>query len=281
MNSHCDEVRGIGLQCFNQFLRVSRKHGELFNTLKGPNMKPKCASKWDKLAFVSQVGRGIATLAPSSGLAAMTSSMITTQRVSYKLLWHLLKVHRYRIGTCTDAGLIDMAFDSEPISWSLRGESPMEKHMSFEQLSATITRSTELFGLFDKFGISTLLRLLRFLPDDHFDTWVSRLLAITQEDFEARETLAFSSDWQPCVFSWLSDTFEKVENLAKNSPSKVNGIALGKRLDSCFGLYALLLGSMVRVGGEKVRSAMQRWVIFCRYSCSRNLIKSFEGYCGT
>jgi hypothetical protein len=139
----------------------------------------------------------------------------------------------------------------------------------------------------DSLGISTMMRLLRFLPDRFTDEWLSVLVKLSANSMAVLEDLSCCPDWQSCLFQFISDLLEKVaglkqsernseddnqeahsipsENDVTTKPEEIGeedsssskqsrSDMLQRRLDLSLELYASLLGHRVREGGEKVRS---------------------------
>jgi hypothetical protein len=61
----------------------------------------------------------------------------------------------------------------------------------------------------DSLAIGTLMRLLRFLPSEFTDQWLSHLLQFVSTDLSAVDTLSTCPDWQSCLFQFISETIEQ------------------------------------------------------------------------
>lgn len=129
-------------------------------------------------------------------------------------------------------------------------------------------------------GMSTILRLLRFLPDVLQDEWLVSLHLVSSQKPAALEALSSCADWQSCLFQFLSELVERLSNIAIGSRTQSGGQNIAgtqdrimqnqmqqyeKRLDVTLELYASLLGHRLREGGDQVRSnaaAEYQWDIF-------------------
>jgi hypothetical protein len=104
-------------------------------------------------------------------------------------------------------------------------------------------------------ALGTVLRLIRFLGDDFKDIWLSDFLALTQANRKCVSVLAALPEWQPCLFSILSETLELANGRRsfddEKNESSTDPVVL-KRLDICLHLYSILLGHLVRSGGDRV-----------------------------
>jgi hypothetical protein len=108
-------------------------------------------------------------------------------------------------------------------------------------------------------ALGTVLRLIRFLGNDFKDQWLSDFLALTQANRKCVSVLAALPEWQPCLFSILSETLELANGRrsfdAEKNESSTDPVVL-KRLDICLHLYSVLLGHLVRSGGDRVSHSL-------------------------
>ena len=58
-------------------------------------------------------------------------------------------------------------------------------------------------------GISTVMRLLRYLSSEMKDQLLSDFLKLSQEGTSSVATLSNLPDWQPCLFQLISETLER------------------------------------------------------------------------
>jgi hypothetical protein len=200
----------------------------------------------------------------------------------------------------TQASLISMVFDrGEAASMSsfdlLKDHFLAVDHVLRDSVTIDIAWANSILEDLDvgnqvtirnSFGISTVMRLLRFLPDKFTDQWLSNLVLLSSESLSAVEALSLCPDWQPCLFQFVSELMEKIAGLASRTsktdkrveepdqesivtekipdqnqqvgkekpfrPSQSSLDVLVRRLDLSLQLYAALLGHRVREGGDKV-----------------------------
>lgn len=243
VNSHCDQIRSIGVRCVVSYIeRTSRSLDSPLSLdrpitsdlekSKGSGMDARTLqantlsliSNVGQGALISNVARGLAAIGPSVRSALLTPSKLTP-RVVYKLLWHLLKSHRYRMRDRTQSSLIRMVFEDTAAS-----PSPLP---SYEFLRDHFIKVDDIFGngvsidmgwidgilsetefdpeksIQDSLAIGTLMRLLRFLPSEFTDQWLSHLLQFVSTDLSAVDTLSTCPDWQSCLFQFISETIEQ------------------------------------------------------------------------
>jgi hypothetical protein len=210
----------------------------------------------------SNVGKGIAAMASQGVRSKLVSPTKLSPRVIYKLLWHLVKSHRYRMKQFTQAGLIFMVFEGiESFKVSLQADKSLSSQkMDFEQAelliaNTTITRNSTIAD--DGLGVSTLFRLLRFLPNEYLNKWLADLVELSKNSFDARTALSSCRDWQACLFQLVSESVEKSANTTGSnekgdSPGEVVTSDAAQIFNHCLELYGLLLGRLVRTGGDKV-----------------------------
>ena len=243
VNSHCDQIRSIGVRCVVSYIERTSRSPDSPLSLDRPITSDLDKSKGSGMdartlqantlslisnvgqgALISNVARGLAAIGPSVRSALLTPSKLTP-RVVYKLLWHLLKSHRYRMHDRTQSSLIRMVFDDSVSSPSLLP--------SYEFLRDHFIKVDDIFcngvsidmgwidgilsetlfdhekSIQDSLAIGTLMRLLRFLPSKFTDEWLSHLLQFVSTDLSAVDTLSTCPDWQPCLFQFISETIEQ------------------------------------------------------------------------
>lgn len=215
------------------------------------------------------------------GLSIVVIFRIDTYNCLNKLLWHLLKSHRHRMGKSTQAGLTSMVFAREEEAKQLSMDSLKENFLVTDDFLGGVRIEVEWIRMAleenigldnasfrNPLGLSTILRLLRFLPGALQDDWLLNLYKVSSQKRESLETLSSSVDWQSCIFQFLSELVERISNIGTNLAAQTNGKdpdvaqtklaqeemhALEKRLDVTLELYAALLGHRLREGGDQVR----------------------------
>jgi hypothetical protein len=162
----------------------------------------------------------------SSNVLASLLSVRGNAKVIYKLLWHLLKCHRDRLGENSMQGLMyllvdDSSSDSVKSTLSLAdiiagSKSPLGGfYLDIERLdacqsklniAATLSRQTIRNG----YGVSTILRLLRFLPNEQKERWLFDFLALMLASPDGATVVLSSDDWQPCLFQLVAEVVEEI-----------------------------------------------------------------------
>lgn len=188
----------------------------------------------------------------------------------------MLKSHRFRLGKLTHDALLSWITDDEGVASSslasidylqtgfyvnLRSKQPILSFNVFWVESA-LAETGNFVGksLRNPLAIGTVLRLLRFLENDLKEQWLLDLLALTKSNRKCVSMLASLPEWQPCLFSLISETLELVsarrqiglETSTCLDKSAVEEVDVLKRLDLCMHLYSTLLGHLLRSGGDRV-----------------------------
>ena len=293
VNSFDDTIRSLGMQCIVAFTETTAKSPDSplsFGTpsdSEAPRSTPTDGSRANRrIQSLLAVGKGLAGMGPGVKSIALPPSRLTA-RVTYKLMWHLLKGHRSRFGMKSCEALIYLAVDEAETLLS-------SSHSKASILDTFVVPDNVLRGGYqinitpdvcslipgqsirDGLGISTVMRLLRFLSSEMKDKLLATLLRLVVNDVSSVITLSSLPDWQPCLFHLISETLERFNvgrsndtatRLATNvdfldemddgevsMPSEIieAAVTLEARLDLCLDLYANLLGHCVREGGDKV-----------------------------
>jgi len=298
VNSFDDTIRSLGMRCIVAFIDKTAKSldesltvGPAQSELEDARPAPVNAVRNNKrIQSILAVGKGLAGIGPGASAIALPSSQLTA-RVTYKLMWHLLKGHRTRFGKKSYDALVYLAVDE---AGTLLSSLPSKEfvidtfvtsddilrgcyiiNIDYRDPLSEIRPQTPGKSLRGGLGISTVMRLLRFLSSDMKDNLLADLLMLVREDISSVATLSGVPDWQPCLFHLMSETLERFnggrtngnDGLARSvdlldtprdqetvMPSEiVEAIpTVEKRLDLCLDLYATLLGHCVREGGDKV-----------------------------
>jgi hypothetical protein len=199
-----------------------------------------------------------------------------------QLLWHLLKSHRFRLSKLTHDALLSWITDDEGVASpslasvdflrsrmnvTLRSNQPI-LCFNMEWAKSALAEAGNFVGksLRNPLALGTVLRLLRFLDKDLKEQWLSDLLALTKSNRKCVSMLASLPEWQPCLFSLISETLEVVSARRLSTSEKSIGVeksavevvdeqdfdSVLKRLDLCLHLYSTLLGHLLRSGGDRV-----------------------------
>lgn len=212
-----------------------------------------------------------------------------------KLLWHLLKSHRSDIGTFTHVALLDWITDDEGSAASslssrkyltanmvhlLNGQTTFSFDSDWIASRLKDTGSLAAKVLRNPLAISTIFRLLRFLEAEQRDLWLKNILELSKSNRKCVALLAGLPEWQHSLFSFLSETLEQVSARRRKvlclTPDKIgdsgevldveeeessqreSAESLHQRLDQSLNLYAVLLGYLLRSGGDQALEAVEK-----------------------
>ena len=174
------------------------------------------------------------TLSTAIGGQMMLPAKAVSLEIVYKLLWHLLKSHRARMGRKTHMALNYMLV--EGIGHLDTTESLMEQlvvpdtdlHIGYR---LNLKRDQDLLleiesvagkRLRKNMGINMVLRLLRFLPSTWKDNWLLELVTSTRTCTSNIQILVEDPDWQPSLFHVISDCIEDI-NTKYNARATLSG----------------------------------------------------------
>ncbi len=311
VNSYCDRIRAIGVRCFVAYLELTGRHPdqpinledsqvpdlEKVKSYENRSLQENTMSLISNVGhglMNSNVGKGLAAIGPSIGLKSQTSSKLTP-RVAYKLLWHLLKSHRYRIDKWTQGSLVAMVYERKQHSSLFALSNLKEKFLAPDdffkdslRIDWTLVESTMHdfsvpldASIRGDLGLSTIMRLLRFLPDDYLDQWLSYFVNISARNTDMLDCLSTTQDWQPCLFQLSSELTERLvvsttkqseQEFTEHSPHHVvvcGGDRLGAgdktpeneaifvRLNLALELHSILLGNLFRHGEARALGAIE------------------------
>jgi len=271
VNSFDDKIRGLGIKCLAAYLQSvsSVSQNNVVRSLPSTKIS---STPTGKISNTMRYGMGIANNVLMSVLSGRDNTKVT-----YKLLWHLLKCHRERLGVASNAALLYLIVENGRSS-SFRIEDIVVENA--EVVGGSRLQYTSLFdnqlsrgGMFsigNSYGVGALLRLLRFMPNDQKERWLFDLLAMTLASSKSVESiLKCDNEWQPCLFHLTGEVIEEITGGSKQS-SEANGggnsvvdtEALSKpsvrtRYDLSLKLYSTLLGHCVRKGDEKAFEAVE------------------------
>jgi hypothetical protein len=290
VNSYCDQIRSIGIRCVGTYMRAASHGPDLPLSFSSENVSLLNTQKIMKnaseklhgnpMSLISNVGHGLMHVSErkqksSSGMNARSK---LTPSVIYKLLWHLLKSHRYRMGEYTQAALVGMVFEKQNPFHSkdiltkhlivTDSTSPHSRKVDFGWLKSMLTEGSvgENESVRDALSVNTILRALRFLPSEYSGRWLSCLVKLCRRNHEATSRISSCADWQPCLFQLIS---EIIENVAPKTPPKdakreetnvkeetaCQPLPLKSTRDDfelSLELYSILLGHIIRNNGENV-----------------------------
>lgn len=203
-----------------------------------------------------------------------------------KLLWHLLKSHRAHLGPLTHSAILGWITDDETsASISLANLRFVTERMTvlvngqsifcidYDWIVSKLKESGNLAAkvLRNPAAVATVFRLLRFLDINQRDQWLVNIIQLSKSNRKCVALLAGLPAWQHSLFSFISETLEQV-----SSRSREQGVLLGDRelfgesatereplenlygrLDLSLNLYGILLGHLLRNGGDQALEAVE------------------------
>jgi len=300
VNSFDDEVRGLGIKCLASYLRHAKTAttaSKIVDSSKQAMMTAADSNAGSNPTAMSKVKYGIGVMSQSA--TTMISSVLIGKiniNVTYKLLWHLLKCHRERLGDASNSALMYLIVEdgsmspsasTVPLTDIILPNNPalggfriciegFAGHVSLGSVSSVSRHCIQ-----NKNGVSTVLRLLRFLGNDRAERWLFDLLAFVLASPESVDVILSCDDWQPALFQMVADVINEIygeDKTAAMSPSPkvdqrksmstgrqspaVDTYTLSKpsvreRYDLSLKLYSTLLGHCARKGDEAAFEAIE------------------------
>jgi hypothetical protein len=251
INTFDDEMRSIGIRCLADYIEILHSKPELLhyevddasNGLEG-NVGGRLMGRNGKRmsdAFTS-VGK---TLTHAMGTQVLHSVNPTHKLVNidivYKLLWHLLKCHRARMGRATYTALLYLVVEDHlqrdllssqlvlpdkilHLGYVLDLKQEQDSLQEIENVSGKMLRQNA--------SMKMLLRLLRFLPTQWLDKWLFDLVRLIDTCPLNVKMLVEDPDWQSSLFHVLSDCLEEMRSKCKKKNSTTNKKAGFETLES-------------------------------------------------
>jgi len=234
VNTYDDGIRSLGIRCVSAYLDVASKSPDTPLSLGAPlpSTEVEVPSATDVTSSVRRastrfplIAKGLAAMGPGVRAIVVTPSKLTA-RVVFKLLWHLLKSHRMRLGDRTRAALLHcITNDNGIVSSFLSSGDFVLSHLvgpdaadqsgfklQVDWAESVLAENGNIVGrsLRNPLAIGTVLRLLQFLESSVKDRWVSDLLALSTSSRKSISLLSSIPDWQPSLFRLVSETLEQV-----------------------------------------------------------------------
>ena len=208
-------------------------------------------------------------------------------KIIYKLLWHLLKCHRERLGRNSYAALIYLIINDGSLPSSTIPISdiivPNSERLGgfrliLDELDIQSSKVDPRQSIRNKSGASTVLRLIRFLPNEQKERWLFDILAFLLASSLSVSIILSCDDWQPVLFQLVAEVLEEIYGedatdgdgsdsdkgiqRSQSGQSMVNTESLSKpsvrtRYDLSLKLYATLLGHCVRQGDDAAFNAVE------------------------
>jgi len=230
VNSHSDKVRSLGVRCVAAFLDVVSKSADsplsvgvtLQNSDSAEIPTPDISSHSSVLRL-GIIAKGLVAMGPGVRSMVIPPSKLTA-RIVMKLVWHLLKSHRTRLGPHTYAALLCWISDDGGIlSSPLSSANHLQKHLiaasnmaepgyrfCIEWADGVLAETGNVVGRSFRtpLALGVVLRLLRYLNDDIQDQWLADLLTLAKASRKSTSMMASLPEWQPCLFHLISETLE-------------------------------------------------------------------------
>jgi hypothetical protein len=220
VNSFDDSIRGLGIMCL-----VAYMHAAVAFSAGGARDTSLTQQDGSTAKLSTTVKYGLGVISHSSNVLASFLSGRDNVKVIYKLLWHLLKCHRERLGEKSNAGLmyllVDDSTSSVKSSLSLADIVVASKTLpggfAFDiqsldachpmlNLAATLSRQ----NIRNSYSVSTVLRLLRFLSNELKEKWLFDFLALMLASPNSVAVVLSCDDWQPCLFQLVAEVVEEI-----------------------------------------------------------------------
>lgn len=255
VNSFDDTIRGLGIKCLAAYLRTN-------STTRALDAPAGHSSKKLHTAL-------------NSMLSSVLSGRVNT-KIVYKLLWHLLKCHRGRLGSSSNTALMYLILDDEPeVSSSIilsdiihhNGGEVGGFRLSLDCFDKQLLKLNSRQSIRNSYGVSTVLRLLRFLSNEQKERWLFDILALLLGSPKSVSIVLSCDDWQPVLFQLVAEVLEEIygDDLemgnCRSGPT-VNTETLSKpsvrtRYDLSLKLYSTLLGHCIRNGDDQSFDAIE------------------------
>jgi hypothetical protein len=229
VNTFDDDVRSLGIRCLAEFLEMVESTGD--TTLSGENndealvdrkgLHVGIAARKLTLTFTN-VGKTITTA--MAGTHSLPVTKVVGIDIVYKLLWHLLKCHRIRMGKRTHSSLIYLIVEDrggiESVDAAIeRFVVPDEILHSGYRLNAKydpcLVFDVESVGgkrLRPTSAVCVVFRLLRFLPNNWKEKCLVDLVTLANTCPANVPILIEDNDWQPSLFHVVSDAVEEMDS---------------------------------------------------------------------
>jgi hypothetical protein len=273
VNQFDDTLRGIGIKCLTAYL-----HTTLDFTTVGPRDLSLNHQNGSTVKLSNAVKYGLGVISHSSNVLASLLSGRGNVKVIYKLLWHLSKCHRERLGVDTDSGLMYLLVEDCDSKSSLSLEDLVVTNKYFpggfildiDNLNASQSRPLSRQSIRNAYGVSAVMRLLRFMTNEQKERWLFDLLALVLASPNSVTVVLSCDDWQPTLFQLVAEVVDEIsinppeEGTSESSTGIVRKFdtsalkpSVRTRYDLSLKLYSTLLGHCIRKGDEKAYEAIE------------------------
>ncbi len=223
---------------------------------------------------VSKVSRTIKNV--GAGLGVLPKVFDTSSKslsVAYKLLWHFLKCHCQDLDIHSHSALVNLIVDDASESHSheivstfvIPDDTLLHGYRFYHERTDTIETLTHspTLRLRNTYACSTILQLLRYLPNKEQERWLFDLLTLLRVNESTAEGIIQTRDWQHCLFHVASDTVEELSqfniskwqeehNIGHEQRSSDDDRNIHSRFDLTFQLYSMLLGRSLRDDNDSI-----------------------------
>ena len=212
VNQYDDNLRGLGIRCLVAYL-----HSTLDFTTGGSRDDGSTV----KLSYAVKYGLGV--ISSSSNVLTSLLAGRGNVKVIYKLLFHLLKCHRERLGEHSNSGLMYLLVDdssidvkqylslSDLVVETKAGGIRLDiENLDISQSKLNIAATLSRQNIRNVYGVSALMRLMRFMSNEQKERWLFDLLALTLASSGSISVILSCEDWQPCLFQLVAEVLEEI-----------------------------------------------------------------------
>jgi len=293
INSCDDELRSLGIRCLAEYMDaehacnqgIDQKSKDFIGSQGQTTIETGARPVGKRLTItITNMGKGLASIGGAPLLSSIIQPGTDDKSVCFKLLWHLLKSHKIRIGPKTHSSLVNLLLQDRGVIYSpsfLVQECVISDEvlragyaLSINAVETILLECESVSGKKLRQGpaLNIVLRLIRFLSDEWKEKWLLDLLDLISTCPGNLAVLVACSEWQPSLFHLISDSVEDIASTSETnrlavstnaidfpsetgSPSEchssVERAHVETRFDLSLKLYSCLLGYCFRHGGEK------------------------------
>ena len=256
VNTFDDLTRSVGIRVLDSYLQaVSPAATTALSAHDGSIGTPTTENSGENSGSVAlQIASGqvkgtitekMKSMGSAVGIGATSQSQNTQAnvKVMFKLLWHLLKCHRERLGEASHAAMVHLLVESPMTDGSTQDEVVVPDivdtrsyrfHMGWLTHNQPLTPHLGNDALIrSDYAISTFFRLLRFLPNDMKAKWLFDILALVRVAPLTMSAFLGNNDWQPQMFHLLSEAIEEISSnrTKSNKAALIFGVDLSNDVD--------------------------------------------------
>jgi hypothetical protein len=311
VNTFDDEMRSVGIRCLADVMDAITSKADMLlyvvqddNNDEGGRGSGHTIGKTSRKvsATITSVGKSLST---AIGGQVLSTVLHPVKHVSldivYKLLWHLLKRYRARMGRHTHTALKYLLV--EDIGRRDTTESLMEQlvipdkvlrigyrlSLQHEQNDMLEMESVAGKRLRKNVGINMVLRLLRFLHSTWKDKWLVELVTLTYTCPSNIQVLVEDPDWQPALFHVISDCLEEINAKYDDRASALEMMGPNKTVESahsgsetsekCLNLNEVRTDELPGAGDPSASTPDNHVHLETRFNLSLKMYCTLLGYC--